>query len=74
MSRRPASIQKDANSLLTSFWKRKRGATTVFLSSHILSDVERTCDHIVILRQGSVALSESMDALRRSSTNGKSKC
>jgi len=39
----------------------------VFLSSHILSDVERTCDHIVILRQGSVALSESMDALRRRS-------
>jgi ABC-2 type transport system ATP-binding protein len=47
--------------------EEKARGTTVFLSSHILSDVERTCDHIVILRQGSVALSESMDALRRGS-------
>jgi len=47
--------------------EEKARGTTVFLSSHILSDVERTCDHIVILRQGNVALSESMDALRRGS-------
>ena len=36
----------------------------MFLSSHILSDVERTCDHVVILREGGVALSESMSVLR----------
>jgi ABC-2 type transport system ATP-binding protein len=44
-----------------------RREPTVFLSSHILSDVERTCDHVVILREGSVALSESMAALRSGS-------
>ena len=43
--------------------EEKARGTTVFLSSHILSDVERTCDHVVILRQGSVALTQSMDTL-----------
>jgi len=74
MSPRPRLDPEGANSLLTSFWKRRARGTTVFLSSHILSDVERTCDHIVILRQGSVALSESMDALRRRSDEWESKC
>jgi len=47
--------------------EEKARGTTVFLSSHILSDVERTCDHIVILREGSVALSENLTALRSKS-------
>lgn len=47
--------------------EEKERGVTVFLSSHILSDVERTCDHVVILRQGSVVLSESMDKLKRDS-------
>jgi ABC-2 type transport system ATP-binding protein len=46
--------------------EKARGAT-VFLSSHILSDVERTCDHVVILNQGKVAYSESMATLRSDS-------
>jgi ABC-2 type transport system ATP-binding protein len=47
--------------------EEKARGTTVFLSSHILSDVERTCDYVVILRQGNVALSQSMDELLRGS-------
>lgn len=47
--------------------EEKARGTTVFLSSHILADVERTCDHLVILRNGSVALSERMSALREAS-------
>src|SRR5947207_10902263 len=47
--------------------EEKTRGTTVFLSSHILSDVERTCDHVVILRDGSVVLSESMETLRSGS-------
>ncbi len=47
--------------------EEKARGTTVFLSSHILTDVERTCDHLVILRNGSVALSEKMSALRDTS-------
>jgi ABC-2 type transport system ATP-binding protein len=46
--------------------EEKARGTTVFLSSHILSDVERTCDHVIILNRGNVALSDSMDNLRRS--------
>ena len=43
--------------------EKARGAT-IFLSSHILADVERTCDHVVILNQGKIVYSESMAKLR----------
>jgi ABC-2 type transport system ATP-binding protein len=36
---------------------------TVFLSSHILSDVERTCDRVVMIRKGELVLSEDMARL-----------
>src|SRR5438552_16743746 len=39
--------------------ERSRGRT-VFLSSHILSDVERTCDEVVMVRQGEVVFSEQI--------------
>jgi ABC-2 type transport system ATP-binding protein len=45
--------------------EEKERGVTVFLSSHILSDVERTCDYVVILRQGSVVFSESMAKFHR---------
>jgi ABC-2 type transport system ATP-binding protein len=44
--------------------EEKARGTTIFLSSHILSDVERTCDQVIIMRQGSVAFSQSMADLR----------
>jgi ABC-2 type transport system ATP-binding protein len=47
--------------------EEKARGTTILLSSHILSDVERTCDHVVILRKGGVALSQSMAQLRAES-------
>ena len=43
---------------------RARGAT-LLVSSHVLSEVERTCDHVVILREGRVAASGALDALIR---------
>lgn len=42
---------------------RKRGRT-VFLSSHVLSEVERVCDHVAVLRQGELALSASVSDAR----------
>lgn len=33
-----------------------KGQTTVLFSTHILSDVERICDHIAVLHNGSLAL------------------
>ena len=42
---------------------RKRGRT-VFLSSHVLSEVERVCDQIAVLREGELALSASVSEVR----------
>jgi len=41
----------------------KDGAT-VFLSSHILSEVERSCDRVAIIREGRIVQTDRVDALR----------
>ena len=33
-----------------------RGTTTVLFSTHILSDVERICDHVAVLNEGKIAV------------------
>jgi ABC-2 type transport system ATP-binding protein len=43
--------------------KRERG-TTIFLSSHVLSEVEKTCDRVGLVRRGELAVVESLTALR----------
>jgi ABC-2 type transport system ATP-binding protein len=37
---------------------------TVFMSSHILSEVEKTCDRVAIIRDGRLARVDRVDALR----------
>lgn len=37
------------------------GDLTVILSSHLVSDLERICDHLVLLDRGSLALSADLD-------------
>ncbi len=37
---------------------------TVFLSSHILSEVERTCDRVAIIREGRLVKVDSVEGLR----------
>lgn len=44
--------------------ERDRGRT-IFFSTHILSDVEMMCDHVTILRKGSVLVSGAMESLLR---------
>jgi ABC-2 type transport system ATP-binding protein len=39
--------------------QRDRGAT-VFLNSHLLSEIEITCDHVVFIREGEVVTSRDM--------------
>jgi len=43
---------------------RRRG-TTVFLSSHVLSEVDRVCDRIGLLRAGELVLTEPVERVRR---------
>jgi ABC-2 type transport system ATP-binding protein len=37
---------------------------TIFMSSHILSEVERTCDRVAIIREGQLTRVDRVDALR----------
>lgn len=41
-----------------------KGKTTVVFSTHILSDVERICDHIAVLNKGKIALSGTLSELK----------
>ncbi len=41
-----------------------RGKVTVFFSTHILADVERICDRIIIINEGQAVLEDSMDHIR----------
>jgi ABC-2 type transport system ATP-binding protein len=42
----------------------KAEGRTIFMSSHILSEVERTCDRVAIIREGRLARVDRVDALR----------
>ena len=45
----------------------RAGRTTVFLSSHVLSEVERTCTRIALIRRGRLAAVRTLAELRASS-------
>jgi ABC-2 type transport system ATP-binding protein len=42
----------------------KSEGRTVFLSSHVLSEVEKTCDRVAIIREGRLVKVDRVDALR----------
>jgi ABC-2 type transport system ATP-binding protein len=44
--------------------ERRRGRT-VFMSSHVLSEVERVCDRIALLRRGELALLSTVEEIRK---------
>jgi ABC-2 type transport system ATP-binding protein len=39
------------------------GGVTVVFSTHLIDDLQRTCDHLVVLGQGSLLLSGSIDEI-----------
>ena len=43
----------------------KQRGRTVFMSSHVLSEVERVCDRIALVRKGELVLLSSVEELRR---------
>jgi ABC-2 type transport system ATP-binding protein len=45
--------------------KEREEGRTIFFSTHILSDVEMMCDHVTILRKGSVVVSGELSTLLR---------
>lgn len=48
-----------------------KGKTTVIFSTHILSDVERICDHIAVLHQGKLMLNGTLAEIKaKGHTNG----
>jgi ABC-2 type transport system ATP-binding protein len=47
---------------------RAEGRTTVFLSSHVLAEVESTCDRIGVVRGGRLVTTGTMEDLRRDAT------
>ncbi len=58
--------RKDVRDIILDLQKE---GTTVFLNSHLLSEVETVCDHITIINQGAVVKSGAMqDLLREQST------
>lgn len=53
------------NTLYDVLRERARAGTTVFFSSHALSEVETLCSRVAILREGRLVVEESLDALRQ---------
>ena len=48
--------------------EKQRGAT-ILLSTHILADVERVCDYLVVIHKGKVRLADHIERLRQQSDN-----
>ncbi|MBR4710862.1 MAG: ABC transporter ATP-binding protein [Clostridia bacterium] len=47
--------------------ERNRAGATIFLSSHVLSEVQRHCTRAAVIREGAVIACDTMEALGRSS-------
>ncbi|MFM7206481.1 MAG: ABC transporter ATP-binding protein [Planctomycetaceae bacterium] len=61
-----ANLDPTARSIVLELAREARAAgRTVIFSSHVLSEVEETCDHVAILRAGRVVHEQAIDDLRR---------
>jgi ABC-2 type transport system ATP-binding protein len=54
-------VQQTFNELL---FEGRRDGRTVFLSSHIISEVERTCDRVAIIREGRIVRLDTVEGVR----------
>ena len=53
-------MQREFYELLT---ERNQEGATVFLSSHVLSEIGRYCKHAAVIRDGEILVSDSVDRL-----------
>jgi len=51
--------------------ERAQNGTTIFVNSHLLSEIELTCDRVAVLRKGLVAASGTIDELTRKESRYK---
>lgn len=51
-------------------FKQKDSGKTIFMSSHILSEVEKICDSVGIIHKGELIKKDSMENLRKQGTQG----
>ena len=54
-------VQQTFNEIL---FEAKAAGRTVFLSSHIISEVERTCDRVAIIREGRIVRVDTVEGVR----------
>src|SRR5215208_2743357 len=54
-------VQQTFNEIL---FEARRDGRTVFLSSHIISEVERTCDRVAIIRDGKIVRLDTVEGVR----------
>ena len=60
-----SSLDPEGRTEVLQFVKNlKSDGTTVFLSSHILSDIERVCQEVSIIDKGNLILSENLNQLK----------
>jgi ABC-2 type transport system ATP-binding protein len=58
-----SSVDPEGRRDILEIVERLRGATTVFISTHILADVERVCDRVAILDFGRLVIEAPIDEL-----------
>jgi len=58
-----SSLDPEGRRDILAIIERLRGSATVFLSTHILSDVERVCDRVAILNVGHLVVEGPIDEL-----------
>jgi ABC-2 type transport system ATP-binding protein len=49
--------------------EKAREGTTIFMSSHVLSEVEKVCNRVAIIKEGQIATEEKVEDLRKKSGN-----
>jgi ABC-2 type transport system ATP-binding protein len=57
-------VQQTFNDVLK---EEVKNGTTIFMSSHILSEVEKICDKVAIIREGQIVAEENVEELQKKS-------